>query len=176
MDEHERRMEIIRLRREGMSVAAIAKKIKVRNERVVEALAEMHAHWRQHIAAEYETLMAEEVGELYLIRSTALESFENSKSTKKRSGDSKYLEIARRTSVDIGNFLGLNDRELFEMRRAAPVDPEEAKVLEMVATDREEIEQLRNERGDISVSSFLAKLKKNAGNNATPKMTTSQGV
>jgi hypothetical protein len=158
--EHNRRLEIIRLRRQGMSTAAIAKKVRMRKQAVVEIIHQLHMDWRDRVAADYDTLIAEEVGELYMLRARAFESFAQSQTSKNKSGSSKWLELARRTTVDIANLLGLTDREVFEMRRAAPADPEQIKAMELVVSDREEIEQLRDENGNISLTAYLKKIRK----------------
>jgi DNA-binding transcriptional MerR regulator len=154
-------MDIVRLRRQGMSVGAIAKKLKIRKERVCELVAQLHTDWRERVASEYDTLMAEEVGELYMLRASAYDSFAKSQTGKNKAGSSKWLELARRATADLTSLLGLNDRELFEMRRAAPVDPEQARNTEFIV-DREDLEQLRDSEGNYRFSAYSKKMKQAA--------------
>lgn len=161
-EEHDLRLEVVRLRRQGMSTGAIAKKLKMRKERVVSAVAQLHADWRDRVAAEYDTLMAEEIGELYALRATAFESFAKSQTAKNRAGMSKWLELARRVTVDITTLLGLNDREVFELRRAAPTDPDQSRNEEVEIANREEAELLRGDNGKITVANLFSKARQDA--------------
>lgn len=158
---HDRRRKIVQLRRDGHSVREIGKNLKIRAELVVTSLDEARKEYLSSVSKDYEEMIAEQFGALVELRTEALKSFDQTKHTKgKPAGDAKFLAIARDLTNDIINFLGLKDRQDYEMRRAVPTGDNASEVLEVVVNSRDEVELLRDENGNISLAAYQKLIQK----------------
>ncbi|MFM9961459.1 MAG: hypothetical protein ACKV2Q_09550 [Planctomycetaceae bacterium] len=172
LEAQDRRLKVVRMRRRGMSVESIAKSLKVRLTVVMTDLELLRGEWSAKASAEYDAMMAEQLGELLMLRVDAMQAFEDTKHTKtKPAGDPRFLEIARAITNDIADFLSLKDRAGYEMRRTMPISEESARILEVTVGDRAEVDQLRDEHGNISLTNYLARLKQAVEDVGTAKAT-----
>ena len=105
--------------------------------------------------------MSEELGQLEVARQEAWTGWERSKSVLRPEGDVRFLEMVRKTSGDIIKLLGINDPVEFNAKRVHGEDGSDAHVdvVEIVVSHRDELKEITDEHGTISLRAFKERLK-----------------